>query len=307
MEITLDSEAQTTSPHPRTTTIGGDLPVRRLGFGAMRLSDGPGPSSGSLVWGGPRDAEQARAVLRYAVELGVDLVDTADSYGIGANEELVREALHPYREGLLISTKVGVTRPSPSEWVPLGRPEYLKQQTELSLRRLGVERLDLLFLHRVDPQVPLADQIGAFKELQDEGKVRHIGLSEVNVEQIREASAITPVAAVQSLYNVTNRANEAVVRHCAEQDIAFLAYFPLAVGAHTAAGGPLADTAKALGATPAQLALAWLLHRDPCVIPIPGTSSVRHLEENQEALDIDLTPDQFTQVSALFENSTEEL
>ena len=274
--------------------------MRRLGFGAMRLSDGPGPSSRSLVWSAPEDPVGAREVLRRAVELGVDLIDTADAYGVGANEELVAAALRPYPDRVVISTKVGVVRPGPAEWVPLGRPEYLKQQAELSLRRLGAERLDLLFLHRVDPGVPLAEQIGAFKELQDAGKVRHIGLSEVSVEEIEEAASVTPVAAVQSVYNVADRRNEAVVDHCAARGIAFLAYFPLAIGAHAEHNGPLATVAESVGATPSQTALAWLLYRHPCVLPIPGTSSVTHLEENQQARDLSLTPEQLGRLADAF-------
>ncbi|MGW4984312.1 aldo/keto reductase [Streptomyces mirabilis] len=281
----------------RTLSIGGNLPVHRLGFGAMRLADGPAPSSESLVWSAPDDPRRARAVLQRAVDLGIDLIDTADSYGVGANEELVASALHPYPDRTVISTKVGVVRPSPREWIPLGRPEYLKQQVELSLRRLNLERLDLLFLHRIDPQVPLADQIGAFKELQDDGKVRHIGLSEVTVEEIEEARRTAPVAAVQSVYNVADRKNEAVVEHCAALGIAFLAYFPLAVGAQARPTGPLAEVAKEAGATPAQIALAWLLHSSPCVLPIPGTSSIAHLEENQAAADLSLTPEQLAKLS----------
>lgn len=266
----------------------------------MRLADGPGPSSQSLVWSAPADPARARTVLTRAVELGVDLIDTADAYGVGANEELVASALHPYTDRVVISTKVGVVRPSPTEWVPMGNPDYLKQQAELSLRRLGVDRLDLLFLHRVDPKVPLADQIGALKELKDAGKVRHIGLSEVSVEEIEASERITPVAAVQSLYNVADRGNEPVVDHCAERGIAFLAYFPLAIGEHAEGRGPLAAVAEEIGATPSQTALAWLLHRDPCVLPIPGTSSVTHLEENQAALDIELTPEQISRLSHAF-------
>jgi aryl-alcohol dehydrogenase-like predicted oxidoreductase len=300
MEDTIGGTGRPVRSNDRTFSVGGDLPVRRLGFGAMRLSDGPGPSSTSLVWSAPKDPERARSVLRRAVELGVDLIDTADAYGVGANEELVASALRPYPERVVISTKVGVVRPAPAEWVPMGRPEYLKQQAELSLRRLGVERLDLLFLHRIDPTVPLAEQIGAFKDLKDAGKVRHIGLSEVSIEEIEEAERVTPVAAVQSVYNVADRRNEAVVDHCAARGIAFLAYFPLAIGAHAAHNGPLAAVAEDIGATPSQVALAWLLHRDACVLPIPGTSSVPHVEENQAAADIELTPEQIDRLSKAF-------
>ncbi|MDJ0466574.1 aldo/keto reductase [Streptomyces sp. H27-C3] len=300
MDEKIGGTAQPVRMSEEIFRIGGDLPVHRLGFGAMRLSDGPGPSSRSLVWSAPQDPARAQAVLRRAVELGVDLIDTADAYGVGANEELVASALRPYPDPVVISTKVGVVRPAPTEWVPMGNPEYLKQQAELSLRRLGVEQLDLLFLHRIDPKVPLADQIGAFKELQAAGKVRHIGLSEVSVEEIEEAERITPVAAVQSLYNVADRGNESVIDHCAARGIAFLAYFPLAIGAHALDDGPLAEVARKIGATPAQTALAWLLHRHPCVLPIPGTALITHLEENQAALDIELTPEQFGRLSETF-------
>lgn len=280
-----------------TFSIGGNLTVNRLGFGAMRLAEGAGHSSESLVWTGPDDPENARAVLRRAVELGVDLFDTADSYGVGANEELIASALYPYKAGTVISTKSGVVRPSPGEWIPLGRPEYLKQQCELSLRRLKVDHLDLLFLHRVDPQVPLAEQIGALGELREQGKVRHIGLSEATVGEIEEAVRTAPIAAVQSRYNVTDLDNDAVVDYCAARDIAFLAYFPLAIGAHTSPDSPLAEVAGETGATPGQVALAWLLHRSPCVLPIPGTRSLAHLAENQDAAKVRLTQEQLDRLA----------
>ncbi|MEU4722626.1 aldo/keto reductase [Nonomuraea dietziae] len=272
--------------------IGGDLPVRRIGFGAMRLAD-------SDIWHGPADREGALTVLRRAVELGVNLVDTSDAYSLGANEELIAEALHPYADDLVIATKAGVARPSPAEWVPLGRPEYLKQQAELSLRRLRLDRIDLLFLHRVDPQVPLADQIGALEELRKEGKIRHIGLSEVNVGQLEEASRLAPIAAVQNLYNLATREHEDVVDHAEKEGIAFVPFFPIATGDHARAEGPLAEVASEVGATPAQVALAWLLRRSPTMVPIPGTTSVAHLEENVGALTVALTDAQYDRLSTL--------
>lgn len=293
-----------------TFAIGGDLPVRRIGYGAMRLTAAPDPADGELgaghVWKPPTDRAAAAAVLRKAVGLGVNLIDTADSYMIGGGEELIADALHPYADDLTIATKVGVVRPSATEWVPLGHPAYLRQQAELSLRRLRVERLDLLQLHRLDDAYPLADQIGALKQLRDEGKVRHIGLSEVGVEQLREAAAITPIASVQNLYNLADRQHEAVVDYATEQGIAFLPFFPVAMGAHARAGGVVAEVAAELGATTAQTALAWLLRRSPVIVPIPGTTSVGHLEENVRALEVELSDEQFARLSGVAEASAEE-
>jgi aryl-alcohol dehydrogenase-like predicted oxidoreductase len=265
--------------------LGGDLPVNRLGFGALRLTDG---------WtGAPRGGrDHAVAVLRRAVELGVTFIDTADSYGLGASEELIAEALHPYPDGLVVATKAGQSRPGPALWQPLGRPEYLKQQAELSLRRLRVERLDLFQLHRVDPLVPLADQVGALKELQDEGKVRHIGLSEVDADQLAAARAVAAVASVQNLYHLTDRRHEAVLERCAAHGIAFIPWLPVASGRHARPGGVLAEVAAELGATPAQVSLAWILHRAPVTLPIPGTGSLEHLAENVAAAGLTLTGDQ---------------
>lgn len=260
-----------------TLSLSG-MPVHRMGFGAMRLR------------GRPADARaEAIGVARRAVELGVNFLDTADAYDLGGNEELLAEALHPYPPGLVIGTKAGQAHPG-GEWIPLGRPEYLRQQAELSLRRLRVERLDLLQLHRVDPQVPLADQIGALRRLQDEGKVRHIGLSEVTVEQITAAEEITPVTTVQNRYNLTDRASEPVLEYCERRGIAFLPWLPIAPLTR-AADGPVAEIAARLDATPAQVALAWLLHRSPVMLPIPGTGSRRHLEENVAATSLTLDAD----------------
>ncbi|MGW0805301.1 aldo/keto reductase [Nonomuraea sp. NPDC002799] len=281
--------------------LGGDLQVNRLGYGAMRLSDDPTsrPADQAHIWRAPVEREAAVALLRRAVELGVNLIDTADAYTLGGNEELVAEALHPYRESVAVATKVGVARPGPTEWVPLGRPEYLRQQAELSLRRLRVERIDLLQLHAVDPTVPLADQVGALKQLRDEGKVRHIGLSKVSVEQLAEAAQVTPIAAVQNMYNLVAREDEDVVDYAAANDIAYLPFFPIAMGGHTGSGSPLAGVASEVGATPAQTMLAWLLRRSPTTIPIPGTTSLAHLEENLGALSVKLSDEQYERLSAL--------
>ncbi|MER5321653.1 aldo/keto reductase [Streptosporangium roseum] len=272
-----------------TFQIGGDLPVHRLGFGAMRLTD----------WGPPKDLPAAIAVARRAVELGVTLIDTADAYALGANEELLAQALHPYPRGLVIATKAGQSRPGRGRWKPLGRPEYLIQQAELSLRRLRLERIELFQLHRVDPQVPFADQIGALKQLRDEGKIRHIGLSEVGVAQIEEARRTVPIAGVQNRYNLTDRRHEDVLDHCEAAGIAFIPWEPVANGSHAAAEGPLAQVAKEVGGTPVQVMLAWLLARSPVMLPIPGTGSAAHLEENMAATRIELTGEQFSRLDAV--------
>lgn len=272
--------------------LGGDLPVHRLGYGAMQIT-GPG------VWGEPADQPGAIEVLRRAVELGVTFIDTADSYGPYVSEDLIRQALHPYPENVVIATKGGLVRTGPGEWIPVGRPAYLKQEVEMSLRRLGVERIDLYQLHRVDPEVPLADQVGALKELKDAGKIRHIGLSEVDAQQIKEASAVTEVASVQNLYNLTARHHEDVVDAATDMGIAFIPWFPIATGELAQPGSVLETAAREHNATPAQLALAWLLRRSPVMLPIPGTKSVAHLEENIAAADLELTDDEFASLSAL--------
>ncbi|GGK22155.1 oxidoreductase [Pilimelia terevasa] len=278
--------------NPSTFAIGGDLTVTRLGFGAMRLT-------GDLNWGLPADPEAALKVARRAVDLGIDFIDTADAYGPGTNEEQLAEALHPYREGLVIGTKAGQSRPSAREWVPLGRPEYLRQQCELSLRRLRLERIDLFQLHRIDPKVPAADQFGALAQLQREGKIRHIGLSEVTVAQLEEARRTIDVVSVQNMYNLTDRRYDDVVDYCTRENIAFIPWLPIARGEHAGPGSPVADIAAELDATPAQVALAWLLHRSPVVIPIPGTSSQSHLEENFRALELTLGDAHHARLSAL--------
>ena len=274
-----------------TFELGGTTPVTRLGYGTMQLT-GPG------VWGPPEDPAEAVRVLRRAVELGVNFIDTADSYGPFVAEELIREALHPYADDLVIATKAGLTRSGPGDWRPVGRPEYLRQQCELSLRHLGLERIELFQLHRIDAKVPLAEQLGELVLLQQEGKIRHIGLSEVSVEQLQAAQEIATIASVQNLYNLANRSAEALLDHAEEQGIAFIPWFPLATGNLAGDGGPLDRIAAELGASPSQLALAWLLKRSPVMLPIPGTSSVAHLEDNLAAADIALTDEQEAQLTA---------
>jgi aryl-alcohol dehydrogenase-like predicted oxidoreductase len=273
-----------------TFSLGGDLPVTRLGYGAMRLT-GPG------IWGPPADEEQALAVLRRAVELGVDFIDTADSYGPFIADELIRTALHPY-DGVTIATKGGLLRTGPEVWPVLGKPDYLRQSVELSLRRLGVERIDLWQLHRIDPEVPAAEQFGVMKELQDAGKIRHLGLSEVSVDDIEAAREVIDVVSVQNLYNLGNRQSEDVLQHCEAEGIAFIPWFPVAAGELARPGGILDEIAAAHEATHAQLALAWLLRRSPVMLPIPGTSSVAHLEENCAAAGVALTDEEYDALTA---------
>ncbi|GAA2208863.1 aldo/keto reductase [Nonomuraea monospora] len=271
--------------------IENTLRVNRLGYGTMQLT-GPG------VWGPPADPDEAVRVLRRAAELGVTLFDTADSYGPAVAEPLLRRALAPYGEDVVIATKAGLTRQGPDQWAPVGRPAYLRQQCEMSLRILGVDRIALFQLHRVDPEVPLEDQVGELKALRDEGKIAHIGLSEVSVEQIEQARAVAPIASVQNLYNLANRSAEPVLDHCERQNIAFIPWFPLATGGLAQPGGPIAVIASRMSATPSQLALAWLLHRSPVMLPIPGTSSVEHLEENVAAAGLRLSQDDFDELTA---------
>ncbi|WP_129841173.1 aldo/keto reductase [Streptomyces sp. RFCAC02] len=280
-----------------TFRIGGDLEVTRLGYGTMQLT-GPG------VWGDPADPAEALRVLRRTRDLGITFIDTADAYGPFTADLLLREALHPYDDDLVIATKVGHTRPGPDVWVPLGRPEYLRQQVELNLRHLGVERIDLLQLHRVDPRVPLADQVGTLAELRDQGKIRHLGLSQVTVAQLEEARRTAPIVSVQNLYNLADRSDEDVLEYAEAHGIAFIPWFPLATGALAAGDSPLTRIAADRGVAPSQLALAWLLRRSPVVLPIPGTSSVAHLEENAAAATVELTDDEFTALAAATENTT---
>ncbi len=274
-----------------TFVLGGDLPVVRLGYGTMQLT-GPG------TWGDPKDPDEAVRVLRRAVELGVTLIDTADSYGPFVTDHLIKKALHPYAEDVVIATKVGFTRQGPDQWAIVGRPEYLRQQVELNLRHLGVERIDLLQLHRIDPQVPVSDQIGVLAELRNEGKIRHIGLSEVGVPDVIEAGKTAPIVSVQNLFNLADRKSEELLDHATEHGIGFIPFFPLATGELAGQGSPLAELAKEHGVSPSQLALAWLLKRSPAVLPIPGTSSVAHLEDNVSAAEIELTDAEFEALTA---------
>ncbi|HTI74059.1 MAG TPA: aldo/keto reductase [Mycobacterium sp.] len=283
--MTTQSVAQASG----TFTFGGDLTVNRLGFGAMRLT-------GKGVWGPPDDREECIRVLRRAVELGVNFIDTADSYGPYVSEKLIRKALHPY-DGVVIATKAGLLRTGPDEWSPLGFPDYLRQECETSLRRLGVDTIDLFQLHRIDPKFPAEDQLGELVKLQQEGKIRHIGLSEVNVDQLTAAQKTATIVSVQNMYNITVRSAEPVLDACEEQGIGFIPWFPLAAGPLAAPGGPLQRIADDHHATPSQLALAWLLKRSPVMLPIPGTSKVAHLEENVAAAQIELSDEEFDTLS----------
>ena len=284
--------AETSATPSGTFQIGGDLPVVRLGYGTMQL-----PGEG--VWGPPRDHSEAILVLRRAVELGITFFDTADSYGPEVAEDLLKDALHPYADDVVIATKSGLTRQGPGVWTPVGRPAYLRQRAELSLRRLGLETIDLFQLHRVDGEVPLEDQVGELKKLQDEGKIRHIGLSEIDVDQLKQAQEVATIASVQNLFNLTDRSAEELLDYSTEQGIGFIPWFPLATGNLVKDGGPLADLSAEHGATPSQLALAWLLKRSPVVLPIPGTSSIDHLEDNVGAAAIELTDEQFAALDAV--------
>jgi pyridoxine 4-dehydrogenase len=268
----------------------GSFTVHRLGFGTMQLT-GPG------VWGPPADRNGALAVLRRAVELGVDLLDTADSYGPHVAEELIREALHPYPESLRIATKAGLTRSGPGEWATCGTPDHLRRQCEGSLQRLGVDRIDLFQLHRVDPDVPAEDQFGVLRDLRDEGKVAEVGLSEVGIEQIEAAARVVPVVSVQNEYNIAHRGSEDVLDYCAQSEIGFIPWFPLSNGRLSQPDGPLDSVASELGATTSQVSLAWLLRRSPVMLPIPGTSSLAHLEENCAAAGLELSEDQFDELT----------
>jgi pyridoxine 4-dehydrogenase len=274
-----------------TFKIGGDLAVNRLGFGAMRIV-------GKGVWGEPEDRDEALRTLRRVPELGINLIDTADSYGPEISERLIREALDPYK-GLVIATKGGLLRPAPDVWIPDGNPQYLRQQVFISLRRLGVERIDLWQLHRVDPNVPRDEQFSAIAAMQKEGLIRHVGLSEVGVEQITAAQKHFKVATVQNLYNLTNRSSEPVLEHCEKHGIGFIPWFPLAAGNLAKPGSKLDAIAHAHKASPGQIALAWLLQRSPVMLPIPGTGKVKHLEENVAAVNITLTDAQFADLNAL--------
>jgi aryl-alcohol dehydrogenase-like predicted oxidoreductase len=267
-----------------TFTLGAST-VNRLGYGAMQIT-GPG------IWGEPADRDECIRVLQRAVELGVTLIDTADSYGPEVSEDLIFEALHPYPDDLVIATKAGLTRQGPGRWLPVGRPEYLRQQCEMSLRRLGVDRIDLFQLHRIDAKVPAEEQFGLLADLIDEGKVASVGLSQVSVAEIEAARAVVPVVSVQNLYNLTDQSSGDVLDFCTDEGIGFIPWFPVASGKLAEPGGPVDAIAKESGATPSQVALAWLLHRSSVMLPIPGTKSVRHVEENCRAASLDLSGDE---------------
>jgi pyridoxine 4-dehydrogenase len=284
-----------TSPDLATNSVfkvGGDLPVNRLGFGAMRIT-------GAAIWGWPPDRANALKVLKRAVELGVNLIDTADAYGPETSELLIAEALHPYPAGLVIATKGGLTRPGPGSWVPNGRPEYLKACVDKSLKRLQLERIDLYQLHRVDPKVPMAESLGALKEMQQAGKIRHVGLSEVTREEIEEARKIVPIVSVQNRYNIADRKWENVLEYCGKEGLGFMPWSPIGGGrGGLKTSGALEAVAKAHSTRVIQVALAWLLERSPVMLPIPGTANVAHLEENVAAAKLKLTPEEWKQIDA---------
>ncbi len=275
-----------------TFKIGGSLEVVRLGFGAMRVT-------GDGIWGDPKDPEEARRTLKRVPELGINFIDTADSYGPDISEDLIAETLHPYPAGMVVATKGANTRPGPNQWVAVGRREYLQQCLEMSLRRLKLDRIDLWQLHRIDPKVPAQEQFETMKAFQDSGKVLHLGLSEVSVAEIEAARAVFPVATVQNRYNLADREHEAVVDYCEQNNIGFIPWFPLATGSLAKPGGKLDAIAQRLSATPSQVALAWLLKRSPVMLPIPGTGSVEHLEENTAAAGLNLSDDDFQELSDL--------
>lgn len=274
-----------------TTFTYADQTVNRLGFGAMRIT-------GKGIWGEPNDVDEALAVLRRAVELGVDFIDTADSYGPYVSEDLIARALAPYGD-VKIATKAGLVRTGPDLWFPCGRPQYLRQECEMSLRRLRQESLDLFQLHRIDPEIDADEQFGVLRELLDEGKVRAVGLSEVSVDEVKRARAVVPISTVQNLYNITNRASEDVLKYCEAEDIGFIPWFPVASGNLARSGGPLDTLAVEGGVTVAQLSLAWLLRHSPVMLPIPGTSKVAHLEENCAASGIEMSDETYNAIDAL--------
>ncbi len=273
----------------QTFSLGSDITIQRLGFGAMRIT-GPG------IWGEPKNVDVARKVLRRAVELGVDFIDTADSYGPEVSERLIGEALAPYAKGLMIATKAGLTRQGPDRWLPVGRPEYLQQQVEMSLRRLKLETLPLWQLHRIDPKVPVEESLEPIKKLQKQGKIRHIGLSEVKVPEIEQVRKFVPIVSVQNRYNIADREHEDVLQYCEKNNLAFIPWFPVASGKLTQPGGRLDKAAKKHGATLSQLSIAWLLHHSPVMVPIPGTSSVAHLEENLKAAEVRLSDSEWAEI-----------
>jgi pyridoxine 4-dehydrogenase len=275
-----------------TFLLGGKLPIYRLGFGAMRLT-------GAGIWGDPKNPKEAKAVLKRALELGINFIDTADAYGPEVSENLIAEALYPYPSGLIVATKGGVTRQGPDQWSPVGRPEYLVQCVEMSLRRLKVECIDLYQLHRIDPRVPAEESLNALKQMQQQGKIRYIGLSEVSIADIEQARKIVDIVSVQNLYNLSNRQSENVLQYCEKQGIAFIPWYPMASGELARSGGVLDKLAKSKDATPAQIAIAWLLKRSPVMLPIPGTSSLTHLEENTAAASLELNDKEYSLLESL--------
>jgi pyridoxine 4-dehydrogenase len=293
-DVIFGAQSSTTPKMAMNTTfkLGGDLTVNRLGFGAMRIT-------GEGIWGWPPDRANALKVLRRATELGVDLIDTADAYGPDTSELLIAEALDPYPKGLVIATKGGLTRPGPGEWVPNCRPEHLKQAVEGSLKRLRIERIDLYQLHTVDPKVPIEESVGALKQMQDAGKIRHIGLSNVDPEEITRARKIVPIVSVQNRYNIEDRKSENVLVYCEKENLGFLPWFPIGGGGGLKPENPLNAAAKAHGVSVYQVAVAWLLERSPVMLPIPGTSSLTHLEENVAAAKLKLTPEEWKAIAAI--------
>ena len=293
-DVIFGAQSTTTPKMAMNTTLklGGDLTVNRLGFGAMRIT-------GEGIWGWPPDRANALKVLRRATELGVDLIDTADAYGPDTSELLIAEALHPYPKGLVIATKGGLTRPGPGEWVPNCRPEHLKQAVEGSLKRLRLERIDLYQLHTVDPKVPIEESVGALKQMQDAGKIRHLGLSNVDPEEITRARKIVPIVSVQNRYNIEDRKSENVLIYCEKENLGFLPWFPIGGGGGLKPENPLNTAAKAHGVSVYQVALAWLLARSPVILPIPGTSSLAHLEENVAATKLKLTAEEWKAIDAI--------
>jgi pyridoxine 4-dehydrogenase len=273
-----------------TLTLGGDLQVRRMGYGAMRIT-------GSGIFGEPPDPEASKAVLRRAIELGVDFIDTAESYGPEVSERLIAEALHPYPDDLVIATKGGLPRSSDGGWYPDGRPEHLRESCEGSLRRLRLDRIDVYQLHRVDPNVRLEESVGALAQLRSEGKVRHVGLSNISEEQLDRAREIVPIVSIQNRYSVAERDDDAMVDRCERDELAYIPWYPLAAGRVAENSGPRERVAAAHGATAAQISLAWLLHRSPAMLPIPGTNSIEHLEENVAAAGLELTDEEFEALS----------
>jgi aryl-alcohol dehydrogenase-like predicted oxidoreductase len=293
---TVTEKATINAAASGTFLLGGDLPVHRLGYGAMRLT-------GDGIWGEPKDPAEAIRVLKRTIELGINFIDTADAYGPEVSERLIAEALHPYAKGLVIATKGGLTRTGPQQWSPVGRAEYLHQCVEMSLRRLKVERIDLWQLHRIDPKVPAEESLNKIAELQQKGKIRHVGLSEVKPREIEMAQKILPIVSVQNLYNIGDRQHEDTLEFCEKHNIAFIPWFPVAAGKLATEGGPLDTAAKRHDASVAELALAWLLHRSPVILPIPGTSSVKHLEQNTAAAGLKLDASEWQSIEAEVEKA----